>query len=451
MLAAGLLMLTPRPGFADTTVLGPMFVHDTSGKRTRAAFEELCAGLKATRPFECWDLFETGFVGVPKHGFSEADVAEKIGMVEVGNDILQDSNRGVLHMEETMPFAPRIAPRGCSISSVHRQALPEPAEDMRPGVVNSSTLAMQTNAPYHLAFLHDRWQRMCTDRNGTMACPPLGSFAAPNSAEHTTIYVLGTNINSAHMDLAGRVSDYRFLIDEEDPCECTKWQGTHAAALSAGLIHGVAKGAFVVPVVVKPGCHDDLTVRHVVRGLQWVVETRRSGRQSGPAVLLSTVHVNAQRNDTVAIRMMEDLLKVLADMNVTVVAAAQSMSADECLVSPGRMPGAITVGGAEVYVDDDNQFGARPWPISNYGECVDIWAQSSMLESAFSPDFDSTSVYSGTVHAAALVAGVAALVAEDLPNLGPEEVRRELMKMASRDLIANEPVLQAPWDFSLDM
>lgn len=418
-------------------VSAQMFVHDTSKNRTASDILALCAGTKSTKAFECWDYLENGFIGTAKNGYTEDDIVDIIGDVEIGSDFLQDSNRGTLHMEETMPYPPRMQ------AECLDWLIDKPLPEVRVGTVVSPTLDQQDMAPYHLAFLHESYRLKC---NGTEECLPNTSFRPPTTGKSTTVYMLGEDVSAMHIDLTGRVSRNRFIVGEEDLCTCAKWQGTHVAGIVAGTIHGVAKGAFVVPAVAKPGCNDDYSIRYVVRALQWIIDHRRVNSETGPAVVVSSVHASVLRSNIVAITMMEGLITTLLEMNVTVIAAAQSRDADECKFSPGRMSGVITIGGMDVFLGMDNEFAVRRWSRSNKGTCIDLWAQSTLIESALpSEDVDTTSVYTGTPQAAGIATGVAAVILDMFPSLTPSEVRERMVEWSSMMYLDEYAVVQMPW------
>ena len=107
---------------------------------------------------------------------------------------------------------------------------------------------------------------------------------------------------------------------------------------------------------------------------------------------------------------------------------------DACQYSPGRMKRVVTVAGLEL-VQVSGSTLAKPWEQSNYGSCTDIWAPGAWIESAFAPGRTSTQVYSGNPQAAALVAGVAAIILSKDPGATPAEVANTLFAWSSESLL----------------
>jgi hypothetical protein len=196
-------------------------------------------------------------------------------------------------------------------------------------------------------------------------------------------------------------------------------------------VHGVAKTANVVSVSVTDGCREPFYTVQLLRALQYVIDLRRSLPDAGPANVLIVPGAPIKRADLVAIHMMEDLVLTLIDMNVSVVAAAGSVQSDACAFSPQRMEQVLTVAPIEVY-DDKGYLMAQPWHITNYGECVDVWAPGVEIESAFFAGRSRpTAVYSGSAQAAAMVSGVIAQLLEHTPSLSPAEIRSAIVSNAS--------------------
>merc|ERR1712157_455898 len=99
--------------------------------------------------------------------------------------------------------------------------------------------------------------------------------------------------------------------------------------------------------------------------------------------------------------------------------------------SPASTPNAITVGSTE---STDTKSG-----FSNYGRCVDIHAPGSLIKAAWSTGDDSTNTISGTSMACPHVAGVAAQIRADHPDLLPGEVADAVICLSTPDKLSGLP------------
>ena len=259
------------------------------------------------------------------------------------------------------------------------------------------------------------------------------------SGSGVTVYALGEDIDPSSVDfLGGRISSVKFVSRtiSECPQVCECWQGTHVASLTGGTLHGVAKLVTQIPVVVKPGCRLAGSTLMLVRGLQWIIDHRRSlGEDAGPAVVVTSTKVAIDRTDRVAIDLTEDLFRAIINMNVTVVATAGANAADSSKFSPGRMRECLTVAGLDVFSDaSKGKLTSQPWMNSNYGADVDVWAPAAYI-TASSSDAGDTLTFSGVPQASGIVAGVIATMLESDPDMTPDQVREAIVASASEVLM----------------
>lgn len=420
-----------------------MFIRDGSGARSNDALRELC---DASKTVSCRLIFATSMFVQANARVSLEDVANEFRPYNftVGPNFLIDPFEGVLHTMRTIRKAPLAR---FSVARVHvdrvLNAIESPVaavNSVANSVANSDVNSVvQVAAPYNLAFMNED-ERRRSSADGVRAADrcdvPIDTYVHDTRlGKGTTVFIIGDSVNIEHDDFSGTM---RRAYAGSDPSRtCSAWHGTHVAGVVGGRIHGIAKGASIVSVPVAPGCRETFRADEYARGLQWVIDTRRSYLQSGdywdaPAVVLTVPRQSMKRSQTVAIQVMEDLLNQLIALNVTVVAPAGDSGVDACSFSPPRLASVITVAALEITREagqgvEAGTTMAHPWFESNQGTCVDLWAPGSYIESAFSPGPDEVAVYSGTAQAAAMTAGVAALILERSPRLTPSQVKSAML------------------------
>jgi len=186
--------------------------------------------------------------------------------------------------------------------------------------------------------------------------------------------------------------------------------GTHCAATIAGSTYGIAKGATVYGVKVL-GDNGGGNIIGIALAVNWVRQTTlrpavASMSLGGPKSWLSNQAVN-----------------VLALSKITVVVAAGNENTDACDKSPASAGWVITVGSTTVK-DERSSF-------SNYGNCVNIWAPGSDVESASHRSDSGAVTFSGTSMACPHVSGVAALILERNKMATGSEVEKALGDQAT--------------------
>lgn len=106
--------------------------------------------------------------------------------------------------------------------------------------------------------------------------------------------------------------------------------------------------------------------------------------------------------------------------------------ADSCEYIPSGLPDVITVAAVDITHDATKAF---PWSWSNYGTCVDIWAPGVDIEAAAPNCYECTAEFSGTSQATPLVTGIIAQYLETEPTADAEDVKKALLKSASRTVL----------------
>lgn len=276
---------------------------------------------------------------------------------------------------------------------------------------------IQTCAPWNL----DRIDQKSGDRDGVYAYGATGLGI--------DVYVVDTGIDAVHPELRpdpaapGRVKEW---IKPEDGAQWSSadsstdcnGHGTLVAGVVAGQTLGVAKQAGLYSVRVVEGCacgeeaNADGSV--IAKGIELIAMKHQANHPGNtdppPAVAVVGYSVSGSSGG------LETALDNAIKANIIVVVSAGNDGVDACNYTPAKLDNAITVGAL-----DEN--GASPIPGSNNGPCVDIFAPGIAVRSTASKDAQcyqadamatSTIVMDGTSVAAAHVAGVAALYAEDL-------------------------------------
>ena len=260
------------------------------------------------------------------------------------------------------------------------------------------------------------------------------SIHGPLTGEGVDVYIVDTGIRSTHEQFAGRViPGIGFPTDNGSSkvnpvtSDCDG-HGTHVAGLAAGSTVGVATRARVIAVRVLD-CNGDGEVADVVTALQWVRVHHRFGVA---AVVNLSFGVDLGDDGTSIDREVQALI----DEGVVVTVASGNgdnagRPIDACKIAPGDVPDALTVGA--VGASDAVSY------YSNNGPCVDLYApggdRTRGLESAWK---DSDSDYEfdvGTSMASPLVAGYAALLAQQQPGLCATTISQAIVDRSTKGVI----------------
>ncbi|PIK39857.1 putative proteinase R [Apostichopus japonicus] len=237
------------------------------------------------------------------------------------------------------------------------------------------------------------------------------------SGEGVNVYVIDTGVNPTHDDLAGRCDVFFNAIDFglSDGADCNG-HGSHCAGTVAGSTYGVAKNAHIYGVRVL-SCVGFGSTESVVSGCEKV---------ASDAILPAVASLSLGGGVSAA---MDAAITTMVKNGVTSVVAAGNSNADACLSSPAREEMAITVAAS-----DSNDQRAS---FSNYGSCTDIFAPGVAITSIWYDSNDSTNTISGTSMACPHVAGAAALILEENPDLSPSVVKAALVNTAVNDKITD--------------
>jgi subtilisin family serine protease len=286
-------------------------------------------------------------------------------------------------------------------------------------VVTPAAQSAPNSAPWHLDRINQRSAPL--DSNA--------DFGALTGAG-VNIYIVDSGVLPTHEQFGGRVvagtdpvsSTGESVIDPRtNDCD---GHGTHVAGLAAGTTVGVARGATVIAVRVL-NCNGDGTVDNVVAALKWI----RSHHVSGKAAIVN-LSLGVDRNDDGAAIDIQ-VQEMLAEGIVVTIAAGNGnqdgIPYDACAISPGHVPGALTVA-ASTFADTAASY-------SNGGPCIDLFApggdSSTRIVSAWNTGNNSYSNDVGTSMASPLVAGYAALLAQQQPGLCGAQISDAIVQRAT--------------------
>ena len=278
---------------------------------------------------------------------------------------------------------------------------------------------VQLGAPYQL------------DRIDQKALPLDDRFSASGTGEGVQIYMIDTGVRATHVDLAGRVIAGVDVVGSDEsgspisPTSDCDGHGTHTAATAAGTTFGVAKKATVIAVRVL-NCDGDGDVEGVVAGIDWVLHHHRSGVL---AVANLSLGVNADENSLP----MDDAVRDLYNDGIIPVVAAGNDGKDACQTSPGHLPEALNIGAVN---SQDDRFN-NGMIGSNYGTCLDLFAPGVRVLSAGSDSDTETHYETGTSMASPLVAGYAAVLAQQFPNACPVSIENAIKARATANVVKN--------------
>lgn len=285
------------------------------------------------------------------------------------------------------------------------------------------------------------------DRIDQATLPLDNQFTYPAIAgEGVNLYVLDTGIRSSHADFQGRASGVNFHDDsglgsglpllgdvldlllgglisfgnEETvsaySAEDCNGHGTHVASTAAGAVFGVAKQSQVIGLRVL-GCNGSGATSAIIEALDWMVENAQK-----PAV----ANMSLGGGNSTAL---DNAVREVVASGIPVVVAAGNSNANACNGSPNRVAEAVTVGAT------DNQ--DRRSSFSNHGSCVDLMAPGTSITAAWHTGDTSVNTISGTSMASPHVAGAAALLLSQNPDLTPEQVAELLRSQASKNQLTN--------------
>ncbi len=260
------------------------------------------------------------------------------------------------------------------------------------------------------------------DRIDQRSLPLNSNFGYTATGAGVTAYVVDSGIRSSHREFVGRVAPGAYVdFGDFTGVEDCDGHGTHVSGTIGGTSYGVAKQVTIVPIKVLD-CGGSGTNAGIIASIDWIINNHAA---SVPAVANMSLGGEASVAIDIAVQAM------INDGISVVVAAGNGVpgigAIDTCLVSPARLPAAITVAASEID-DNDAQY-------SNFGSCNDLFAPGSgILSAGILTDTDST-VLSGTSMASPHVAGAVALVLQGQPTFSPAQIASTIDATSTKDKI----------------
>ncbi|KAI8811027.1 putative serine proteinase, precursor [Cladochytrium replicatum] len=230
------------------------------------------------------------------------------------------------------------------------------------------------------------------------------------------IYVLDSGILTTHSEFGNRATFGATF--SSSGTQDGAGHGTHVAATAAGRTFGVAPGAnlIAVKVIDNDGSGSGSAV---IMGIQWTIKNVQKTRR--PSVI--NMSIGGSKSNALD----RAVLQAIAQ-GISVVTAAGNDNRDACLDSPGNQNAVITVAAS-------SETDAKA-PFSNDGSCVKLFGPGVGITSAWIGSNTATNTLDGTSMASPHVAGSAALLLGNNPNLKPAQVLSLLVSASTPSKIS---------------
>lgn len=235
------------------------------------------------------------------------------------------------------------------------------------------------------------------------------------------VYIIDTGVRATHQDLVGRVQNagfdaVDFLTGSNNNGDDCNGHGTHCAGVTAGKVYGVAKSATIYNLRAL-NCEGTGAVSGIVMGIDKIVQHKKERRNGRPTVISQSLGV--KKSDS-----LNRAITEATNAGITCVGAAGNQGDYSCDYSPASATGGIAVGATD-RKDEVTLF-------TNTGECTTIMAPGSSITSASNKCDTCTKTMSGTSMAAPHVAGYAAIVLSQNPQMTPAEVKEKMILQSTK-------------------
>jgi hypothetical protein len=226
---------------------------------------------------------------------------------------------------------------------------------------------------------------------------------------NVTVAVIDSQIDTKHPDLDGVVADQFDAVGQAEPPH-SHGTGMAGAIFSHRRLMGVAPSArlYAVHAFSSGAVSAESTTFNILKGLEWAADK---------GVRVINMSFAGPRDPS-----LERALKAAHDKGIVLIAAAGNAGPKSPPLYPGADPNVIAVTATDV---NDKLFSG-----ANRGRYIAVAAPGvDILVPAPENTYQLTT---GTSVASAEVSGLAALLLERNPNLGPEDVRKILTSSARR-------------------
>ncbi len=255
-----------------------------------------------------------------------------------------------------------------------------------------------------------------------------------------TIAIIDTGVDIDHEEFEGNIVDGYDFVNHDNDADDDSGHGTHVAGIAAAAhdgkgIEGVAGGAKIMPVKVLDN-HGDGNTSLVINGILFAVNN------GADIINLSLGFKDPSRAE-------EEAIRYALDRGVTVVAAAGN-ERGRAVLYPAAYDGVIAVGAVD-WDGENEEFIISDF--SSIGTELDLLAPGVDILSAIPEELDNSgnrrwtdmgdakqdgyTLSSGTSMAAPFVAGMAALLSAESPNLDCTAILVELQS-SSLDFRIND-------------
>lgn len=294
-------------------------------------------------------------------------------------------------------------------------------------VAEEATFAVH-DAPVSITDSHLDFSRHLFDSGGgraaTWGLNRIGKDSAPAAGFGVHAYVLDTGVRTTHSQFTGRAIPTIESLGHIKKCGCqetmcandTHGHGTHCAGTIGGITFGVAPQVRVHSVKVLDNDGYGYTSWSIAAE-GWILS---NGMR--PAVVSMSLGGPGNNNAEKA------AIDALFYDGVAVVVAAGNEEDSACNYNPAFIPNAITVGSTD-------STDSLSW-FSNFGNCVDILAPGSSVQSAGKESDTQSSWMSGTSMACPHVSGAVAILYSLSHAMTPTEIVNELLARALDGAIA---------------
>lgn len=258
-------------------------------------------------------------------------------------------------------------------------------------------------------------------RISTRSNRPIHEYTYNANGSGVDVYTLDTGILANHEEFEGRATLLSNVMVDGIETDCNG-HGTHVAGIIGSRTYGVAKNVRIYAVRVLD-CTGDGSLADMLAGVDAVLERVARQPQGKPAVINLSLGGNKSP-------LVDAMIRNLKNAGLVVVIAAGNSGKDACEFSPSGM-------GLDNYVlvvgASDRRDKRPTW--SNSGACVSITSPGVDITSTWYTSITATATISGTSMASPGVAGVAALILQQNPNLRVNEVNKLILDWSTPHII----------------